>query len=101
MQHPVSLFALGDPTPPPMDENVADLARLSGAHRVMACHPQYLELFHAMSEALMQRDDLGALPLEWRSYIALMAAARHRCATLVRRLAKSASGPRRGSQDGS
>jgi sestrin len=87
-KHPVSLFAPGDPTPLTEDAEVADVARLSGAHRIMACHPAYLLLFHDMSSALMNRDDLGALSLDWRCYIAIMAAARHRCATLVRRLSR-------------
>nr|XP_033792394.1 sestrin-1 isoform X1 [Geotrypetes seraphini] len=48
---------------------------------VMAFHPQYLESFLKTQHYLLQMD--GPLPLHFRHYIGIMAAARHQCSYLV------------------
>ncbi|XP_071395536.1 sestrin-3 isoform X3 [Centroberyx affinis] len=47
----------------------------------MASHPQYLESFLRTQHYILHMD--GPLPLPYRHYIAIMAAARHRCSYLV------------------
>ncbi|XP_038613791.1 sestrin-2 isoform X1 [Tachyglossus aculeatus] len=48
---------------------------------VMGLHPHYRSSFWKMQDLLLRMD--GALPCHWRHYIAIMAAARHRCSYLV------------------
>ncbi|MFT7800293.1 hypothetical protein Z043-117323 [Arapaima gigas] len=50
--------------------------------QVMGLHPHYLQAFLRSQFYLLQVD--GPLPLHWRHYIAIMAAARHRCSFLVK-----------------
>ncbi|KAF7654118.1 hypothetical protein LDENG_00073750 [Lucifuga dentata] len=47
----------------------------------MASHPQYLESFLRTQHYILHMD--GPLPLPYRHYIAIMAAARHHCSYLV------------------
>ncbi|KAM3866815.1 sestrin-3 [Diretmus argenteus] len=47
----------------------------------MASHPQYLESFLRTQHYILHMD--GPLPLPYRHYIAIMAAAQHRCSYLV------------------
>ncbi|XP_028975269.2 sestrin-3 isoform X2 [Esox lucius] len=47
----------------------------------MASYPQYLESFLHLQHYILQMD--GPLPLPYRHYIAIMAAARHHCGYLV------------------
>uniref|UniRef100_A0A4W5NH53 Sestrin 4 n=1 Tax=Hucho hucho TaxID=62062 RepID=A0A4W5NH53_9TELE len=47
----------------------------------MASHPQYLESFLRTQHYILHMD--GPLPLQYRHYIAIMAAARHHCGYLV------------------
>lgn len=47
----------------------------------MASHPQYLESFLRTQHYILHMD--GPLPLQYRHYIAIMAAARHHCSYLV------------------
>ncbi|TNM99176.1 sestrin-3 [Takifugu flavidus] len=49
----------------------------------MASHPQYLESFLRTQHYILHMD--GPLPLPYRHYIAIMAAARHHCNYLVHR----------------
>ncbi|GAA6110738.1 sestrin-2 [Tachysurus ichikawai] len=48
---------------------------------VMGMHPAYLNCFLRTQNALLQPD--GPLPLSWRHYIIILAAARHQCSYLV------------------
>ncbi|KAB5530928.1 hypothetical protein PHYPO_G00134980 [Pangasianodon hypophthalmus] len=48
---------------------------------VMGIHATYLNCFLRTQNALLQPD--GPLPLSWRHYIIIMAAARHQCSYLV------------------
>ncbi|XP_055601644.1 sestrin homolog [Uranotaenia lowii] len=49
--------------------------------KVIAYHPRYLKHYLDTQNFIMQCD--GPLPYEFRSYIAIMAAARHKCTYLV------------------
>ncbi|OQR91395.1 sestrin-like protein [Achlya hypogyna] len=51
--------------------------RVSHLTRMLAWHMPYLKLYRASITSIMLND--GPLPLEWRNYIALMAAAEYRC----------------------
>ncbi|KDO30595.1 hypothetical protein SPRG_04495 [Saprolegnia parasitica CBS 223.65] len=51
--------------------------RVSHLTRMLAWHKPYLQLFRSSITSIMLND--GPLPLEWRNYIALMAAAEYRC----------------------
>ncbi|NWU91738.1 SESN1 protein, partial [Upupa epops] len=62
-------------------ESFATLGRLDNVTLVMVFHPQYLESFLKTQHYLLQMD--GPLPLHYRHYIGIMAAARHRCSYLV------------------
>ncbi|XP_055782958.1 sestrin-3-like [Salvelinus fontinalis] len=60
------------------------LARRGGVDAVsqqMASHPQYLESFLRTQHYILHMD--GPLPLQYRHYIAIMAAAQHHCGYLV------------------
>ncbi|XP_028414580.1 sestrin-1-like [Dendronephthya gigantea] len=56
--------------------------RLTHVHWLMGYHPQYLECFLNTHFYLMRAE--GPLPFDWRCYIAILAASRHRCCYLVR-----------------
>ncbi|NXD92727.1 SESN1 protein, partial [Chaetorhynchus papuensis] len=62
-------------------ESFAALGRLDNVTLVMVFHPQYLESFLKTQHYLLQMD--GPLPLHYRHYIGIMAAARHQCSYLV------------------
>lgn len=51
--------------------------RVTHLQQLLGWHKDYLALFEKASAAVMLRD--GALPLPWRNYIAVMAAAELRC----------------------
>ncbi|XP_068122235.1 sestrin-2 [Hyperolius riggenbachi] len=57
---------------PPLSDNIA---------AVMSLHPEYLQIFWKTQHFLLRMD--GALSLPERHYLAIMAAARHRCVYLV------------------
>ncbi|XP_070567733.1 sestrin-1-like isoform X3 [Ptychodera flava] len=57
-------------------------SRLDHVTQVMGYHPEYVEHF-VRTQSYMLRGD-GPLPYEYRHYIAIMAAARHRCVYIVR-----------------
>jgi sestrin len=54
--------------------------RLSYLDRVMSFRPDYAAVFHTCQVVIMR--DPGPLPVVWRHYVALIAAARHRSAYL-------------------
>ncbi|KAG5853048.1 hypothetical protein ANANG_G00068980 [Anguilla anguilla] len=60
---------------------LASRGRLDAVSQQMAWHPQYLESFLRCHHYILQMD--GPLPLPYRHYIAIMAAARHHCGYLV------------------
>ncbi|KAM8792270.1 sestrin-1 isoform 2-T2 [Rhynchonycteris naso] len=62
-------------------DSFAALGRLDNITLVMVFHPQYLESFLKTQHYLLQMD--GPLPLHYRNYIGIMAAARHQCSYLV------------------
>ncbi|XP_029889559.1 sestrin-1 isoform X2 [Aquila chrysaetos chrysaetos] len=62
-------------------DTFATLGRLDNVTLVMVFHPQYLESFLKTQHYLLQMD--GPLPLHYRHYIGIMAAARHQCSYLV------------------
>ncbi|XP_053153771.1 sestrin-1 isoform X5 [Hemicordylus capensis] len=62
-------------------EAFTTLGRLDNITLVMVFHPQYLESFLKTQHYLLQMD--GPLPLHYRHYIGIMAAARHQCSYLV------------------
>ncbi|XP_054836573.1 sestrin-1 isoform X1 [Eublepharis macularius] len=62
-------------------ESFTTLGRLDNITLVMVFHPQYLESFLKTQHYLLQMD--GPLPLHYRHYIGIMAAARHQCSYLV------------------
>ncbi|EGZ25190.1 hypothetical protein PHYSODRAFT_485223 [Phytophthora sojae] len=51
--------------------------RVTHLMQILAWHPSYLELFDRSLASTMTRD--GTLPLQWRSYIAVMGASELRC----------------------
>ncbi|ETV94131.1 hypothetical protein H310_12136 [Aphanomyces invadans] len=51
--------------------------RVSHLTRMLAWHTPYLKLHRSLISSIMLSD--GPLPLEWRNYIALMAASEYRC----------------------
>lgn len=55
--------------------------RVTNVTCLIAFHPQYLECF-LRTEYFMFKGE-GPLPFDWRCYIAIMAASRHRCCYLV------------------
>ncbi|KAJ6653560.1 hypothetical protein lerEdw1_009140 [Lerista edwardsae] len=60
---------------------LASRGRLEAVTQQMGHHPQYLDSFLRMQHYLLHMD--GPLPFDCRHYIAVMAAARHRCRYLV------------------
>lgn len=56
--------------------------RLDNLSSVLGLHPRYLSAFQQTQEFMMKKD--GPLPFEYRHYLAIMAAARHRCSYLVK-----------------
>ncbi|XP_062997782.1 sestrin-3-like isoform X2 [Elgaria multicarinata webbii] len=60
---------------------LASRGRLEAIAQQMGYHPQYLDSFLRMQHYLLHMD--GPLPFDCRHYIAIMAAARHRCRYLV------------------
>ncbi|KAL4631684.1 sestrin-3-like [Arapaima gigas] len=60
---------------------LASRGRLDMVTQHMAFHPQYLESFLRSQHYILHMD--GPLPLPYRHYIAIMAAARHHCSYLV------------------
>uniref|UniRef100_A0A672NN32 Sestrin-3-like n=1 Tax=Sinocyclocheilus grahami TaxID=75366 RepID=A0A672NN32_SINGR len=60
---------------------LANRGRLDSVSQQMASHPQYLESFLRTQHYILYMD--GPLPLHYRHYIAIMAAARHHCRYLV------------------
>ncbi|XP_077976964.1 sestrin-1-like isoform X2 [Glandiceps talaboti] len=57
-------------------------SRLDNITQVMGFHPQYTEHFYQTQNFMLRGD--GPLPFEYRHYIAIMAAARHRCLHIIR-----------------
>jgi len=55
--------------------------RVSHVHQVLAYHVRYLSCFLKSESHLMTSN--GALPLDWRYYIGIMAASKHCCSYLV------------------
>ncbi|XP_063167399.1 sestrin-1 isoform X1 [Candoia aspera] len=62
-------------------ESFTTLGHLDNITLVMVFHPHYLESFLKTQHYLLQMD--GPLPLHYRHYIGIMAAARHQCSYLV------------------
>ncbi|MBN3297519.1 SESN3 protein, partial [Amia calva] len=60
---------------------LASRGRLDSVTQQMSYHPQYLESFLRTQHYILHMD--GPLPLHYRHYIAVMAAARHHCRYLV------------------
>ncbi|XP_055034327.1 sestrin-3 isoform X2 [Misgurnus anguillicaudatus] len=60
---------------------LASRGRLDTVSQQMASHPQYLESFLRTQHYILYMD--GPLPLHYRHYIAIMAAARHHCRYLL------------------
>ncbi|KAI1902739.1 hypothetical protein AGOR_G00019110 [Albula goreensis] len=60
---------------------LASRGRLDAVSQQMTFHPQYLESFLRAQHYILHMD--GPLPLHYRHYIAIMAAARHHCRYLV------------------
>uniref|UniRef100_A0A182PZI5 Sestrin n=1 Tax=Anopheles farauti TaxID=69004 RepID=A0A182PZI5_9DIPT len=58
-----------------------DSSNLDHVTKVIAYHPRYLEQFLNTQKFILQCD--GPLPYDYRNYIAIMAAARHKCTYLV------------------
>uniref|UniRef100_A0A182WX33 eIF-4F 25 kDa subunit n=1 Tax=Anopheles quadriannulatus TaxID=34691 RepID=A0A182WX33_ANOQN len=58
-----------------------DSSNLDHVTKVIAYHPRYLDHFLNTQKFVMQCD--GPLPYDYRNYIAIMAAARHKCTYLV------------------
>ena len=52
--------------------------------QVLFSHPSYAEIYYKTFNFVMKSN--GPLPLDWRSYIAIIAASRHNCKYIVRRL---------------
>eukprot|EP01102_Stenamoeba_stenopodia_P005015 TRINITY_DN15515_c0_g1_i1.p1 TRINITY_DN15515_c0_g1~~TRINITY_DN15515_c0_g1_i1.p1 ORF type:complete len:595 (-),score=85.03 TRINITY_DN15515_c0_g1_i1:166-1950(-) len=50
--------------------------------QLMCCHPSFYELYSKTYDLIMSDD--GQLPIPWRHYIAILAAAQHDCNYLVR-----------------
>ncbi|XP_023649888.1 sestrin-3-like isoform X2 [Paramormyrops kingsleyae] len=62
---------------------LASRGSLDALSQQMAYHPQYLESFLRTQNYVLHMD--GPLPLQYRHYIAIMAAAQYRCTHLVSR----------------
>lgn len=61
--------------------SLMDNTELDHVTKVIAYHPRYLEHYLSTQNFVMHCD--GPLPFEYRCYIAIMAAARHKCTYLV------------------
>ncbi|KAL9646927.1 hypothetical protein ABK040_013786 [Willaertia magna] len=57
---------------------------LPNISQVLFCHPIYAEIYYKAINFLMKGN--GPLPLDWRSFIAILASSRHNCKYIVRRL---------------
>lgn len=57
--------------------------RSCNVFHVMAYHPEYLEIFLQFHNSLLQLQGSGPIGMAERHYLAIMAAARHRCSYLV------------------
>lgn len=55
--------------------------RTSHINQLLAYHVEYLDCFLRLESHLMQQN--GPLPIEWRYYIGIMGAARHKCEILI------------------
>lgn len=62
-------------------ESYMQTCRLEHMVLIMGMHPQYLKEFLSVNMYLLKND--GALPYCYRSYIGILAAARHKCSYLV------------------
>lgn len=62
-------------------EQFLDSGRLSYLHRLLALKPDYASQLYTFQRLLMREP--GPLSFDVRNYIAIMAAARHRCAYLI------------------
>ncbi|XP_078513105.1 sestrin-3 [Lissotriton helveticus] len=62
-------------------EEYSASGRLDNITHVMSLHPQYLEYFLRTQFYMLRME--GPLPLHYRHYIAIMAAARHQCSYLI------------------
>ncbi|XP_036380369.1 sestrin-3-like [Megalops cyprinoides] len=67
--------------PPLCVKAPASRGLLDAVSQQMTLHPQYLESFLRAQHYILHMD--GPLPLQYRHYIAIMAAARHHCGYLV------------------
>ncbi|KAG7484207.1 hypothetical protein MATL_G00046840 [Megalops atlanticus] len=67
--------------PPLCVKAPASRGLLDAVSQQMTLHPQYLESFLRAQHYILHMD--GPLPLQYRHYIAVMAAARHHCGYLV------------------
>ena len=77
------------------EQSFVTFGRVSHVSRVLAAHPTYLETYLTTMSTVLHGD--GPLPLPWRAFIGVMAAARHRCVYLVRRMqARRRCGHRQG-----
>ncbi|MFT7803226.1 sestrin-3-like [Arapaima gigas] len=63
-------------------EEYSTSGRMDHLTQVMGLHPHYLESFLESQFYLLRMD--GPLPLHYRHYIAILAAARHQCSFLVK-----------------
>ncbi|XP_016397264.1 sestrin-3 [Sinocyclocheilus rhinocerous] len=75
----IGAMPLSDSTVMFLDEEFS--GRMDNLTQVMGLHPHYLQAFLRCHYYLLRMD--GPLPLHYRHYIAIMAAARHQCSTLV------------------
>jgi len=57
--------------------------RVSHLHRVLGLHSTYFERYFSLYNYIM-KDSTCPLPIDWRNYIAILSAARHQCAYLVK-----------------
>ncbi|KAF2073625.1 hypothetical protein CYY_005082 [Polysphondylium violaceum] len=55
--------------------------RVNHLTRILGWHPQYLERFLSAYNTIMK--DPGPLPITWRNYIGILAAARYNCSYIV------------------
>ncbi|KAN0011923.1 hypothetical protein ACTFIU_000142 [Dictyostelium citrinum] len=55
--------------------------RVNHLTRILGWHPQYLEKFLLAYNTIMR--DPGPLPLHWRNYIGILAAARYKCSYII------------------
>ncbi|KAL0994284.1 hypothetical protein UPYG_G00120220 [Umbra pygmaea] len=77
----VELSQVGPHTEQLLAEAYTPSGQLDNLTQVMGLHPHYLQSFLRSQFYLLRMD--GPLPLHYRHYIAIMAAARHQCSFLV------------------